>query len=84
MVDYRFQEVEEPQVMIRELDHRRSDGIEVTLLWNVRTNAVSVSVMDEQDDVAFQFRVAPADAIDAFHHPYAYAPRGREGEARAA
>jgi hypothetical protein len=56
----------------------------VTLAWNVRTNAVSVSVVDEQDDAAFQFQVAPADALDAFHHPYAYAPQRHEEEALAA
>ena len=26
---------------IRELDHRREDGIDVTLLWNSRTNRYS-------------------------------------------
>ena len=61
--------------MIRELDRRRSDGIDVTLLWNVVTNTVFVSVVDEQHDDGFRFRVRPSDALDAFHHPYAYAPQ---------
>ena len=71
-------------MMIRELDHRRSDGIDVTLLWNVRTNAVFVSVVDEQNDDAFQFRVRPATALDAFRHPYAYAPQRHQDESLAA
>jgi hypothetical protein len=70
--------------MIRELDHRSSDGIEITLLWNARTEAVFVSVVDEQQDAVFQFRVAPADALDAFHHPYAFAPQRRPDDVLAA
>jgi hypothetical protein len=57
----------------RELDHRWSDGVSVTLLWNTQTNRVSVAVMDEQRGVAFEFPVQADDALDAFHHPYAYA-----------
>jgi hypothetical protein len=59
--------------LIRELDRRRSDGIEVTLLWNAQTKAVSVSVVEERVARSFRFEVHPADALDAFHHPYAYA-----------
>ena len=58
---------------IRELDRRRSDGIDVTLLWNSRTNRVLVAVVDERDGEAFQLEVRASDAYDAFHHPYAYA-----------
>ena len=57
----------------RELDHRWSDGVSVTLLWNTQTNRVSVSVLDERRGVAFEFAVQADDALDAFHHPYAYA-----------
>jgi len=65
----------EPQPIeaeIRELDHRTGDGIEVTLLWNAETNGVSVSVV-ERDGSTFEFAVPPHDALEAFHHPYAYA-----------
>jgi hypothetical protein len=58
--------------MIRELDHRASDGIDVRLLWNAETKAVLVSVA-ERDGTSFEFQVPPADALQAFHHPYAYA-----------
>jgi hypothetical protein len=59
--------------MIRELNHRVNDGIEVRLLWNSHTNGVSVSVTEPPYEVSFAFDVAAADALDAFHHPYAYA-----------
>lgn len=65
-------EVQEPKFAIRELDHRRSDGIEVALLWNARTNAVFVAVTG-RDGGRFEFAVHPAEALEAFHHPYAYA-----------
>jgi hypothetical protein len=66
---------QESRIAIRELDHRASDGIEVRLLWNAETKAVLVSVA-ERDGVGFEFQVPPTDALDAFHHPYAYAPYG--------
>jgi hypothetical protein len=60
-------------IEIRELDRRKSDGIEVTLSWNPNTNRVLVSVIDERDGDSFQVEVGPENAMDAFHHPYAYA-----------
>jgi hypothetical protein len=65
-------EVQGPKFAIRELDHRRSDGIEVTLLWNTRTSEVFVAVA-ERDGGRFEFAVHPAEALEGFHHPYAYA-----------
>jgi hypothetical protein len=70
--------------MIRELNHRMNDGIEVRLLWNSDTNCVSVSVAETPHDVSFAFNVAAADALDAFHHPYAYAAQERDEDALAA
>jgi hypothetical protein len=58
---------------IRELDRRRNDGIEVRLLWNARTNRVLVSVEDEREGDSFEVEVRDGDALQAFHHPYAYA-----------
>ena len=57
----------------RELDHRSNDGIDVTLLWSPRTNRVWISVADARRDDTFDLDVDPADALDAFHHPYVYA-----------
>jgi hypothetical protein len=60
-------------ITARELDHRSNDGIDVTLFWSPRTNRLWVAVTDERDDDSFEIDVDPADALDAFHHPYAYA-----------
>ena len=62
----------ESRIAIRELDHRLGDGIEVRLLWNAETKDVLVSVA-ERDGLGFEFQVPPTDALEAFHHPYAYA-----------
>ena len=70
--------------MIRELNHRMNDGIEVRLLWNSDTNRVSVAVAEPPYEVSFAFAVAGADALDAFHHPYAYAAQDRPEDALAA
>ncbi len=59
----------------RELDHRTGDGIEVRLLWNESTNCVSVALEDRRSGESLHFAVDAADALDAFHHPYAYAER---------
>jgi hypothetical protein len=58
---------------VRELDRRISDGIEVVLRWNPRTNEVTVAVEDGRTGDAFEFDVQAEDALVAFHHPYAYA-----------
>ena len=71
-----------PRIAIRELDHRRADGIEVTLLWNAETKEVFVSVVEREGNT-LEFQVPPAQALDAFHHPYAYAAFDQLQEARA-
>ncbi len=62
---------------VRELDRRTSDGIDVSLLWHPQINSVTLAVHDERDGHRLEFEVDPADALRAFHHPYAYAPRRR-------
>jgi hypothetical protein len=59
----------------RELDFRSSDGLEVSLLWQPETNRISVSVFDAKTGDDFELDVDPAEAMDAFKHPYAYAAR---------
>ena len=68
------------QGFIRELDHRNADGIDVTLLWSPYTNRVSVAVIDERSGEALVFGVRDADALAAFHHPYAYASGSRHDD----
>jgi hypothetical protein len=57
----------------RELAERDSDGIHVLLLWHPRENTLSVSVEDACLGDQFDIAVAPDRALDAFHHPFAYA-----------
>ena len=57
----------------RELAARESDGIQVLLLWHPDENAVTVSVEDARVGERFELAVAPERALDAFHHPFAYA-----------
>jgi hypothetical protein len=63
-----------PTTASRELAHRSHDGLEVTLLWDPRSNQVSVDVVDDRHDNSFTLAVHPESALDAFNHPYAYAP----------
>ena len=57
---------------IRELDYRRRDGIEVRLLWDTSTNHVFVEVVNADAHEELRIDVRAVDALDAFHHPYAY------------
>jgi hypothetical protein len=56
----------------RELDHRESDGVSVTLLWYEDSNRVTVHVVDSETGEELDLEVAGRDALDAFRHPYAY------------
>ena len=57
----------------RELAHRAGDGIDVSLYWNERTNRVTVTVYDARADEGFELEVDRRRALDAYHHPFAYA-----------
>jgi hypothetical protein len=63
----------------RELDFRAGDGIEVSLLWNPETNVVSVFVLDTSNGVEFELPVPSGEALEAFHHPFAYAAASTSG-----
>jgi hypothetical protein len=59
--------------VIRELDRRHSDGIDVRLLWNQTADQIVVSVLDAKTGDAFTIQVQARDALDAFRHPFAHA-----------
>jgi hypothetical protein len=60
----------------RELVSRFNDGIHVSLLWNERDGAVTVAVADSRTGENFELEVGDRDnALDVFHHPFAYAAR---------
>ncbi len=56
-----------------ELAGRANEGLEVSLLWSKSANRVKVAVADARQNEQFEFDVAGADALAAFHHPFAYA-----------
>jgi len=61
------------ETVVRELDRRFNDGFDVRLLWNPRTNRVCVAIEHQRDGNSFEFRVDGSNALEAFHHPFAYA-----------
>lgn len=72
------------ETALRELDRRTSHGIVVTLLWDATSDRVSVGVTDAHANDTFAFEVEAAEALAAFHHPYAYAPSRKGDRALAA
>jgi hypothetical protein len=69
------------EIGLRELDFRSNDGIDVTLLWDPRTNQLFVAVEDERHGDSFELVIDPADALDAFRHPYAFVRRVDDDDA---
>lgn len=59
--------------LTRELDFRSTDGLDVALLWDPETDRLTVAVFDSKSGDDFELEVSSENAIDAFHHPYAYA-----------
>jgi hypothetical protein len=58
---------------LTELARRESAGLEVALLWNPDDDTVRLVVVDTRGDQSFVLKVARETALDAFHHPFAYA-----------
>lgn len=58
----------------RELAHRVTSDVEVTLLWRKRDNFVTLRLVEVATGIEFEFGVPPENALDAFKHPYAYLP----------
>ena len=58
--------------VVHELARRSGDGVDVALLWDSEANRVFVDVNDESRDEHFRIAVGNSNALDAFHHPYAY------------
>ena len=59
-------------ILRRELAHRASDGLEITLYWSPDENATSVEVYHRATGETIGFPVAADRALDAFHHPFAH------------
>jgi hypothetical protein len=57
----------------QELASRDGDGLEISLLWSKAAGRVKVTVADSRLDESFELDIAGAEALAAFHHPFAYA-----------
>ena len=57
----------------RELEHRTNDGVEVVLFWHPVSDELTVTVSDQRTGAHFELEAKPGNALDVFHHPYAYA-----------
>jgi hypothetical protein len=67
----------------RELASRTSTDLEVTLWWDPRIDAVTVSVWDWRRDCHFELAAARDRALDVFNHPFAYTSRRGLGDVTA-
>ena len=56
----------------RELAHRVTSYVEVTLLWRKVDNALTLRLLELATGIEYEIGVQPEDALDAFNHPYAY------------
>ena len=59
---------------VRELAMRKDGGLTVVLRWHPFENVVSLKVSDANSGDRFEFAVEGRRALDAFRHPFAYAP----------
>jgi hypothetical protein len=64
-----------------QLDARHAAGIDVELLWDPRTQGVSVVAHDEATDETVTIYVEADQALEVFRHPFAYVgePAARVG-----
>ena len=56
----------------RELAHRVSGGLEITLYWCAADNGTSIEVSQPESGEVVAFAVPPKQALDAFYHPFAH------------
>jgi hypothetical protein len=63
---------------ICELSSRSANGVDVALIWHQCDNTAVVVVVDHRSGETLLLDVGANDnALDMFHHPYAYAAQRR-------
>jgi hypothetical protein len=62
-----------------ELAYREADGIEVSLLWSPADDSLTVVCSHARTEERFAISAGRDNALDVFHHPYAYAARNDIG-----
>jgi hypothetical protein len=58
---------------VRELAERTSNGTVMRLFWLQGTQELWVEICEPEFDVTIVIPAEPDRALEAFHHPYAYA-----------
>jgi len=58
---------------IVELADRQSEDLEVVLLWARRSGRLWVNVTHRRSGRSARIAATPANALDVFNHPFAYA-----------
>jgi hypothetical protein len=58
----------------RELAHRITSDIKVSLLWQQHDNALTVRMVEIASGREYEFSVPLEDALDAYYHPHTYRP----------
>jgi len=56
----------------RELAHRVSGDVEITLYWNALDDSTTIDIDEAATEETISFPVPGERALDAFHHPFAY------------
>jgi hypothetical protein len=59
----------------KELAYRQSDGLEISLLWDPRNDALAVRVVDARLGVTLELPVRDESPLEVFYHPFAVASR---------
>jgi hypothetical protein len=62
---------------LEELAYREGNGVAVSLIWNRATNGLRVAASDRATGEAFALDVEATEALEVFHHPFAYAASRR-------
>lgn len=57
-----------------ELDYRENDGLSVALLWDTDFDRVVIRVKKIGADSGVAYAVPSDKALQAFNHPFAFAP----------
>lgn len=60
--------------MEKEIDSRTNDGHNIQLLWDDETNETTIRIEEFNPPKVIRFQVLGSQAMQAFNHPYAFAP----------
>ena len=59
----------------KELAHRQTDGLQVSLFWDPGDDSLAVLVVDGRLGVTLELPVRDESPLEVFYHPFAVASR---------